>query len=143
MAGTLDIAFALSFAAYNGTAPLRLLQIVASGAFGEAALDGGVPMAAFGLAAHFGLSTAWAGVYLLLAELEPRLARHAIASGIAFGVLVFLAMRLVVLPASAFPFPVRFEPVSSVLDLLSHMFLFGVPIALVIRRAVVGDRPAA
>ena len=143
IAGALDIAFAISFAAYNGTAPLQLLQIVASGAFGKAALNGGPPMAAFGLAAHFGLSVAWATVYLLLARSRPRLARHALACGVAFGILVFLVMRLVVLPASAFPFPVRFRPVATVLDLLSHMFLFGVPIALAIRRVVATERPAA
>jgi uncharacterized membrane protein YagU involved in acid resistance len=141
-AGALDIAFAISFAAYNGTAPLQLLQIVASGAFGKAALSGGGLMAAFGLAAHFGLSLAWAGVYLLLARLKPRLVQHAVACGIVFGALVFLAMRFVVLPASAFPFPVHFKPLATVLDLLSHMFLFGVPIALAIRKAGVGERAA-
>jgi uncharacterized membrane protein YagU involved in acid resistance len=145
IAGILDIAFAISFAAYNGTAPVRLLQIVASGAFGKAALSGGVPMAAFGLAAHFGLSVTWAGVYLLLARSMPRfVVRHALVAGVAFGVLVFLAMRLIVLPVSAFPFPVRFEPVATVLDLLSHMFLFGVPIAWACRKAMDGaDRAAA
>jgi hypothetical protein len=34
VAGVLDITFAISFAAYNGTTPKQLLQIVASGAFG-------------------------------------------------------------------------------------------------------------
>jgi uncharacterized membrane protein YagU involved in acid resistance len=137
IAGALDIAFAISFAAYNGTAPVQLLQIVASGAFGKAALSGGVPMAAFGLAAHFGLSFAWAGVYLLLARSMPQFViRHTVVAGVAFGILVFLAMRLVVLPVSAFPFPVRFRPLATVLDLLSHMFLFGVPIAWACRKAI-------
>jgi uncharacterized membrane protein YagU involved in acid resistance len=135
--GALDIAFAISFAAYNGTTPVRLLQIVASGAVGKAALDGGVPMAAFGLGAHFALSLAWATLYLLLARSMPRFAvRHAVLGGVVFGILVFLAMRLVVLPVSAFPFPVRWRPVATVSDLLSHMFLFGLPIALAIRRAI-------
>jgi hypothetical protein len=69
VAGALDIAFAISFAAYNGTPPARLL-------------------------------------------------------------------RLVALPVSAFPYPVTFKPVATILDLLSHTILFGVPIALAIRRAV-------
>ena len=137
IAGTLDIAFAISFAAYNGTSPAQLLQVVASGAFGKDALDGGPPMAAFGLAAHMVLSLAWAMVYLLLARSMPQLAmRHAVAGGVAFGIVVFLAMRLVVLPVSAFPYPVRFRPVATVLDLLSHMFLFGLPVALAIGKAM-------
>jgi uncharacterized membrane protein YagU involved in acid resistance len=140
LAGALDLAFAVSFAAYNGTPPTRLLQTIASGAFGKSAFDGGISMAAAGLVAHFGISVAWAGLYALLLGLHPRLARHAAASGIAFGALVFLAMRLVVLPASAFPFPVSFKPLASSLDLLSHMLLFGLPIALVARRAMARDQ---
>jgi len=135
IAGMLDIIFAISFAAYNGMPPVKLLQVVASGAFGKAALDGGVAMAAVGLAAHFGMSLAWAAVFFLAAQAWPPLSRHPLVSGVLFGILVFLAMRLVVLPLSAYPFPVRFKPLSTVLDLLSHMFLFGLPIALAARKS--------
>ena len=45
-------------------------------------------------------------------------------------------MRLVVLPLSAFPHPVSFKPLSAGLDLLSHMFLFGLPIALAAAKAI-------
>ena len=140
--GALDIAFAISFAAYNGTAPVRLLQIVASGLFGKAALDGGMPLAAWGLALHFGLSFLWAAAFLALALLRPSLASQPYVAGAVFGVVVFFAMRLVVLPLSAFPFPVTFKPVATVLDLLSHMFLFGVPIAFAVRKAL-ADAAAA
>lgn len=138
IAGTLDIAFAISFAAYNGTPPVRLLQIVASGVFGKEAFTGGIPMAAAGLALHFAMSFLWAGIFLALALLKPRIALHPYACGIAFGIFVFFAMRLVVLPLSAFPYPVTFKPVATILDLLSHTLLFGVPIALATRRYI-GD----
>jgi hypothetical protein len=63
-----------------------------------------------------------------------------------FGVTVFVLMRLVVLPLSAFPFPVAFKPLGTVLDLLSHMFLFGLPIAWSVRRSLMetgtAERPA-
>jgi uncharacterized membrane protein YagU involved in acid resistance len=143
VAGVLDLAFALSFAAYNGTAPTRLLQTVASGLFGQAAFAGGTPMAAYGLALHLGLSFIWAGAFVALVRLRPSLARNPYVSGVLFGVVVFLAMRLAVLPLSAFPYPVSFKPVATVLDLLSHMLLFGVPIALAARRAVAGAPVAA
>jgi uncharacterized membrane protein YagU involved in acid resistance len=143
VAGALDIVFAISFAAYNGTAPERLLQIVASGVFGEAAFAGGVSMAACGLALHFVISFLWAGIFLALARLRPSLALHPYACGIAFGILVFLVMRLVVLPLSAFPYPVTFKPVATALDLLSHTLLFGVPIAWAVRRVVVGASAVA
>jgi hypothetical protein len=136
IAGLLDIIFAISFAAYNGATPVRLLQTVASGLLGSAAFNGGVPVAALGLALHFGMSYLWAGAFLAAAKLIPALALHPFVSGIAFGIIVFLAMRLIVLPLSAFPYPVTFKPLATVLDLLSHMLLFGVPIAWAVQRAL-------
>jgi uncharacterized membrane protein YagU involved in acid resistance len=138
VAGTLDIAFAISFAAYGGTPPMDLLQIVASGLVGDAAFAGGIPMAAAGLALHFLASFLWASVFLALVLMRPSLALHPYVCGIAFGIIVFFAMRLVILPLSAFPYPISFKPVATVLDLLSHTLLFGVPIALAVRRAVAG-----
>jgi uncharacterized membrane protein YagU involved in acid resistance len=129
IAGALDILFAISFASYRGMAPAHLLQTVASGALGNAAFSGGVSTAALGLALHFALSYLWAAIFLIATWRIPVLARRPLISGIGFGVVVFLTMRLVVLPLSAFPFPVTFKPLGSVLDLLSHMCLFGFPIA--------------
>jgi len=129
-AGALDILFAISFAAYNGMDPVHLLQTVASGALGKAAFSGGVATAALGLALHFTLAYLWAAIFLVATWRAPVLVRRPLLSGMVFGVVVFLTMRLVVLPLSAFPFPVTFKPLGSTLDLMSHMFLFGFPIAL-------------
>lgn len=136
IAGVLDILFAISFAAYNGMAPVRLLQTVASGFLGDAAYSGGGATAAWGLVFHFALSYLWAALFLLAAWRAPGLASRPVLSGMLFGVIVFLAMRLVVLPLSAFPHPVNFQPLASTLDLLSHMFLFGVPIAVFVSKAL-------
>ena len=132
--GTLDILFALTFAAVNGMGPVQLLQTVASGLLGEAAYSGGIPAAALGLVGHFGMSYLWAALFVFIAVRLPRLTLRPILAGAIFGVFVFLAMRLVVLPLSAFPHPVTFKPLSASLDLLSHMFFFGVPIALAAAR---------
>jgi uncharacterized membrane protein YagU involved in acid resistance len=132
--GALDLAFAITFAATRGGAPTRLLQTVASGWLGEASFDGGLATAALGLASHFALSFAWAAILLAVARAWPRLvARPALATCL-FGVVVFLAMRLVVLPLSAYPRPVSFAPMATALDLLSHIWLFALPIVLAVRR---------
>jgi hypothetical protein len=136
--GALDIAFAISFAAYNGVAPIRLLQTVASGLLGKAAFEGGLPTAVLGLALHFGLSFLWASIFLGFAVLVPSLVRSPFLAGVGFGIVVFLVMRLVVLPLSAFPYPVTFKPLATTLDLMSHMLLFGVPIAWAARKVLVG-----
>lgn len=39
---------------------------------------------------------------------------------------------------AAFPLPMRFKLPGAALDLLSHMFLFGLPIAMAARRAMDG-----
>ena len=135
IAGTLDIIFAISFAGYRGVPPVRLLQTVASGLLGDTAFSGGIPAAVLGLALHFGISYSWAGIFLMAARRLPKLVRRPILSGILFGVAVFFTMRLVVLPLSAFPYPVSFNPLATTLDLMSHTMLFGVPIALAARRA--------
>ncbi len=133
--GALDILFAISFAAYNGIPALRLLQSVASGLLGRDAYTGGVPIAALGLFLHFAMAIAFAGAFVLVSRRVPLLVRRPLVFGGLFGVGVFLFMRFVVLPWSAFPHPVSFKPLATTLDLLSHVFLFGIPIALAARAA--------
>ena len=136
IAGALDILFALTHAAINGMAPQRLLLVVASGLLGQDSYTGGWSTALLGLVAHFALSLLWAALFVVAATRLPRLVAKPALSGAIFGVLVFLAMRLVVLPLSEFPHPVSFKPLSAGLDLLSHVFFFGLPIALAAARAI-------
>ncbi len=144
LAAVLDIVFAISFAAFNGVGPVRLLQTVASGLLGMAAFAGGWPTAALGLVLHFGMSYLWAALFVIVASRFAPATYRPLVYGAAFGIGVLVVMRLVVLPLSAFPRPVTFAPVATILDLLSHMFLFGVPIASAARRVLVpGSRNAA
>ncbi|WP_374585766.1 hypothetical protein [Pseudoduganella sp.] len=135
LAGLLDIIFAISFAGYNGLPPQRLLQVVASGALGQAAFTGGMPAAAFGLACHFALSFGWMALFFIAARRLPALARKPLPAAVAYGLLVFFAMRLVVLPLSAFPRPVTFNAFSWGMDMLSHVLLFALPIVWATRKA--------
>jgi uncharacterized membrane protein YagU involved in acid resistance len=142
LGGAGDILFAIAFAGIHGRTPVWLLQTVATGLLGQAAYDGGIPAALLGLAGHFTMSFLWATLFVTLASRFPQLVEKPALSGPAYGVLVFLAMRLVILPASAFPYPVSFKLESAGPDLLSHMFLFGLPIALMAARALAPRRLA-
>lgn len=135
IAAALDILFAITFAAIRGLSPDRLLQSVASGLLGTAAYSGGLATAALGLGLHFALAYSFAAVFVLASTRFALLTKQPVRSAMAFGICVFLFMRLVVLPVSAFPHPVSFKPVATLLDVLSHMFLFGLPIAFAARRA--------
>jgi uncharacterized membrane protein YagU involved in acid resistance len=136
LGGLLDILFAISFAGYNGLPPERLLQIVASGALGKAAFTGGMPAAAFGLACHFALSFVWMAIFFFAARRIPALAGKPLLAAVGYGLLVFFTMRLVVLPLSAFPRPVTFNAFSWGMDILSHIFLFSLPIVWATRKVL-------
>lgn len=136
LGGALDLLFAVSFAGYNGAAPGRVFRVIASGLLGNAAFSGGAGVEVLGIVCHFGLSLLWAVLFAAVATHVPSLSRRPAVAGMAFGVLVFLCMRLAVLPLSAYPRAVTFPPLATALDLLSHMLLFGMPIALFVSRAI-------
>ncbi len=136
IAAALDITYAISFAAYGGMPPVRLLQVVASGWLGKDAFEGGVPVAMLGLLSHFLICYAIAAIFYFAAQRFTFLTQRPIVSGVVFGTCVFLVMNFVVLPLSAFPYPFRLRPLANATDLLSHMFFVGVPIALATRAAL-------
>lgn len=136
--GAGDLLFAITWAGINGMAPQKLLQVIASGWYGQAAFDGGWNTAAIGVVSHFGIALVVAAMFSALATRMPALLQRPLVSGIALGVMTFLVMRLIVLPLSAFPFPVKMFTLGAGLDLLSHMFLFGTPIAFA-RRYLAGS----
>ena len=104
VAGVLDIVYAFVSAGMSGRTPVRVLQAVASGWLGRAAFTGGVPAAMLGLASHMGISIAAAAIFGLAFRGTPWMRARWIASGVAFGVLVYLFMNFVVIPLSAAPF---------------------------------------
>ena len=61
--------------------------------------------------------------------------RYAVASGFAYGVCVYVVMNFVVIPLSAFPTQMTFTPARVAINLVAHMILFGLPIALATRAA--------
>ena len=136
LAGALDITFAFAYYGYLGVSPARILRSVASGVVGEAARTGGVLLAAFGLLLHLFISVAAATVFYLASRKVSWLLRHPYVSGVAFGICVYFVMGFVVVPLSAFPYKQASAGAAavSVPVLLAHMFLFGLPIALCVRR---------
>lgn len=142
IAGALDIAYAILFAASRGVPPTRLLQVVASGLLGASSYEGGTATAALGLLLHFLMTLLIAAIFYAVSRRLQFLTRHAVVAGVLYGIIVFAVMNLVVLPLSAFPHPVTFRPLATTTDLLSHMFFVGVPIALAVRKYAGAAEPA-
>lgn len=135
IAGAFDITYAIGFSDWNGVAPMRILQSVASGLLGAPAFAGGMPVAALGLALHFVIALLWAALFVLAARFLPLLTRRAVLCGILYGAFIYAMMNLLVLPLSAFPRKVTFPLLVFTTGLAVHMFLIGLPIALAARRA--------
>jgi len=139
VAGALDLCYALLFSASHGVAPMRILKSVASGLLGRAALDGGAAMAVLGTLLHFAMALVMAGAYYLTSTRWPTLARRPLVGGAAYGVLLYVVMNFVVIPLSAFPGKVSLDPTLLVANVMAHVVLVGIPIALFVRR--VAGRP--
>src|SRR6476620_12501930 len=87
--GIFDLIFAFTFyGLILGAKPLRIFQSVAAGVLGRpAAVDGGVKTFLLGIMLHFVVATCIATVYYLATLLLPVLIRHAVPSGLIYGMI--------------------------------------------------------
>jgi hypothetical protein len=132
VAGVLDITSAFVIWAIRGVAPIRGLQGIATGFFGQDSFNRGLTSAALGLAAHFLIVFVAASLFYAASQKLPFLTQHAVASGLAYGVAVYIFMTCVVAPlASIKP---RHTVPEVVRSMTIVMLLVGVPIALIVRR---------
>jgi hypothetical protein len=136
--GALDAIDAVVFFGLRGVAPGRIFQSIAAGLLGRAAFQGGLVTAALGMLLHFFIAFAIVTTFVVASARMRVLTRHAVVSGVVYGVLVYAVMNLVVLPLSAAGRPSFVLPVV-VNGLLIHAFGVGLPSALFARGAV--DRP--
>ena len=132
VAGILDISSAFMLSYPKGVSPIGVLQGVAAGLIGrEAAMEEEVT-AALGLAIHFFIAFVVAAVFYVASREFVFLTRHPVISGLLYGVVVYGFMYWIVMPLA---FPVVHLSVSrDVTAVCVHMFLIGLPIALIVRR---------
>jgi len=133
MCGVFDIAYAFAEWALRGVAPVRILQGIASGIVGPASFSGGLGTAALGLALHFLIAFTAAAVYFFASQLLPFMRRQAVLAGLLYGIAVYCFMHYVVIPLSALQ-PRRFDFWFDSIEILEHMVLVGLPIALATQR---------
>ena len=127
----------------RGVGIVPQMQLAASGVIGMAAYDG---LGGFflGIVMHFLVSIIPAIAYAIVAWRVPLVDRLAWVSGPLMGLVLFLFMGLVVLPLSAFAMPETMSAMPFVPALLIHMFAFGLPIALVVKRGKLSnEKPQA
>jgi len=132
IAGVCDLSYALVFYAAQGVKPIRIPQSIASGLLGMSSYEGGWTTAALGVALHFTIALTAAAVYYWSSRKIELLVRGAPICGMVYGAAVFFFMRWVVIPLSAAPHH-KSTWLASSTDFAVHVFLIGLPIALVVR----------
>jgi uncharacterized membrane protein YagU involved in acid resistance len=139
-AGTLDIGAAILT---NPQVPARVvLQSVAGGWLGSAAYRGGWPTAWLGLASHYAIMLGIAAVFVLVARQVPALRRQWFPAGVAYGVLVWLAMAFVVVPLSASTLSPPDSVTAAMKPIVIHILCVGLPIAWIAQRVLGAPRAA-
>jgi len=130
--GAMDITSAFIIAISRGSTVTRLLQFVASGLIGQKAFTGGPATAALGLGLHFVIAFCLVAVFYAASRRLDFMLRHAVLAGLVYGLIVFGVMNLIVLPLSAAK--PRHSLTGDLIQIGIHMFVIGLPTALLIRR---------
>lgn len=130
--GTLDILFAVILTLLRGKSPAAMLRFVASGPF-PSATDWGVAGSLLGLVVHFTLMAVMVTIFVIAARGRPHLVGMPFRAGIAYGVITYFVMNLIVVPLR-FPAAWPPKPLAIATQLFAHIVLVGLPTAYIARR---------
>jgi hypothetical protein len=130
--GVLDISSAFVIWWQRGVGVCRGLQGITAGLLGANSFDGGLVTAGLGLALHFFVAFAVVSVFYVASRKIDFLTIHPVASGVLYGIGVYIVMYWFVLP-TAFP-TFRHRVWNELLAVAIHISLIGLPCALIVRR---------
>jgi len=120
-----------------GGVPLILFyQYIASGALGEFAFSGGLPIALLGVLFHFVFSIVIAGVFILGVDRIPLLRQYIIPGLLLYGFGVFIVMNMLVTPLSAIPpIPAPTTP-ELIVNIIFHILVSGLLLGIIVWRNI-------
>ena len=129
VSGSLDILFAMILTLFFGREIGNMLRGVASGPF-PSATEMGPPGAALGLLVHFTLMGTMATIFMFAVSQRPQWLDKPIVAGVVYGLITYVAMNLIVVPLRFHPpFPPKLLSIGT--QLFAHVFLVGIPMALI------------
>lgn len=133
VAGVLDAtAGVIVYWIFKGLNPLQVLQYIASGIFGPSVINGSFIYVLAGLLFHFIIAFVFAAAYYVAYPYIKPFVKNTIVAGLVYGAFIWLFMNYLVLPNSNIPHsPKDFV---SVIELLWHSFLVGLPIAIITKK---------
>jgi hypothetical protein len=137
VAGAFDGTYAVVyFGLTRGVPAHRIFQHVASGLLGRASFDLGWRSVVLGVVCHFTVAIGAAATFALASRAMPVLLRKPLLFGPLFGLAIYGFMNFVVIPLSRVTSSRGWGPIDALITgILVHMFLIGLPIALILSRA--------
>ena len=135
VAGSSWLAYAILFYGWKGVPAERVLQSIDSGILGTDAFQEGWLSAEQGCFLHYAILMFAAALFWRASRHWAWLRREPISAGLVYGLVIYAIMNFVVLPLSAYPFPMAFPLLRTAAGLLVHMVGVGLPISLITRRA--------
>jgi hypothetical protein len=117
---------------YKGLNPLQVLQYIASGIFGPSVIGGSVVYVLIGLVLHFVIAFAFTCAYYLVFPYIRSFAKNTIVNGLLYGAFIWVFMNYLVLPISNIPHSPK--DLVSVMELIWHSALVGLPIAVIVEK---------
>jgi hypothetical protein len=139
IAGLMDAAGAIiHYLSAGRKDPIKIFNFIASGVFGKDGLTGGMPMAILGFVFHMIIATIWATIFFFLCSRLKLYTKNWIVVGLAYGVVVWLGMNLVVVPLSNTP-PMNRTPSGVLIGTIILMLCIGLPCAYSAKRYFRGE----
>lgn len=120
--------------------PYEVAQVVSMGWYGKG--PKGLNEAIVGYASHYAILVVAAAIYAAAGLRFPVLWKRPVASGIVFGIGIFVTMRFIVLPLTPLGFTKHWGVIQAI-DFASNVLLAGLPIAIIVSlglRAVARER---
>lgn len=132
VAGTLDITAAIIVALVKGYSPILIFRYIASAIFGKASSTGW-GMVVAGLLFHYLIAFIWTAIFYAVYPSIRRTIKSPVVAGLLYGMFVWVAMNLVVVPLSrAKQSP--FTGPGVLREMVILMVCIGLPISIIISR---------
>ncbi|WP_267387969.1 hypothetical protein [Sphingomonas sp. GC_Shp_3] len=135
LTGTLLLLAGFAGAIWSGGSPAAMLTGIASGVIGDAAWQGPVMGPVLGLLVHFGVIAVLVDLYVVASIRMAGLNRHWRISGAAFGTIAWMVRSTLAAPRDWPPAFLDLTAREMAVQILLHVALLGLPVALLTRWA--------
>ncbi|MBS1558269.1 MAG: hypothetical protein JST69_06025 [Bacteroidetes bacterium] len=133
LVGSLDLASAIIQTLIYDRNPLDMFRYIASGFFGNTALEGGMLYAILGIFFHYCIALIWTIFFFFIYPRISFLSINKILTGILYGIFVWLVMNQLILPLSNTPsFPFKLKSAFIAMGIL--IMAIGLPLAFLVSR---------